>query len=47
MAIGYFGGLEKLPTDLQQREIALRKRRPFREFVFSGRWGKASELVPD
>ncbi len=47
IAIGYFGNLEALPPDLQRREIAPRRRRPFKEFVFSGRWGHPSELIPD
>ncbi|HLJ18524.1 MAG TPA: nitroreductase family protein [Bryobacteraceae bacterium] len=47
IAVGYFGGLEAFPPGLQQRELAPRKRRPFREFVFSGRWGNPTGLIPD
>ncbi|HYO80754.1 MAG TPA: nitroreductase family protein [Bryobacteraceae bacterium] len=46
-AIGYFGDLETLPADLQRRELAPRQRRPFRDFVFSGRWGEPTTLIPD
>ncbi len=47
IAVGYFGGLESLPPEIQRRELAPRKRRPFREFVFSGRWGNPTALIPD
>ena len=47
IAVGYFGSLETLPPELQQRELAPRHRRPFSEFVFSSRWGNPSELIPD
>lgn len=47
IAIGYFGNLEGLPSDLQQRELVPRHRRLFKEFVFSGEWGHPSELIPD
>jgi len=47
IAIGYFGNIADLPAELQQRELAPRKRRPFSEFVFSGRWGHKTNLIPD
>jgi nitroreductase len=47
IAIGYFGNLQTLPPDLLQRELAPRHRRPFKEFVFSGHWGRPSDLIPD
>jgi nitroreductase len=47
IAVGYFGNLEALPPELQRRELAPRHRRPFKEFVFAGRWGNPSELVSD
>lgn len=47
IALGYFGDLETLPPELQRRELAPRHRRQFKEFVFSGRWGQPSELIPD
>lgn len=47
IAIGYFGNLEALSPELQRRELAPRRRRPFKEFVFSGQWGRPSELIAD
>lgn len=47
IALGYFGGLEDLPAEIRERELAPRKRRPFKNFVFSGRWGHPSPLIPD
>jgi nitroreductase len=47
IAIGYFGSLEALSPELQRRELAPRRRRPFKEFVFSGQWGRPSELIAD
>ncbi len=47
IATGYFGDFETLSPETQQKELAPRQRRPFRESVFSGRWGNASELIPD
>jgi nitroreductase len=47
IAIGYFGNLESLPLQLQQRELAPRQRRPFSEFVFAGRWGNPAPIVSD
>jgi nitroreductase len=41
IAIGYYGGeLEKLPTDLQKKEIKERQRRPQEEFAFNKKWLK-------
>lgn len=40
VAIGYFGGLDLLPEDLQQRESLDRSRKPMNEFVFSGKFGE-------
>lgn len=40
VAIGYFGGLELLPEDLQQRETAERSRKAWNEFIFSGAFGE-------
>lgn len=47
LAVGYFGNFEALPPDLQQRELAPRHRRPFKDFVFAGQWGRPSNLIPD
>lgn len=41
IAIGYYGGVEDLPEDLHQRELAPRSRKPLAEFVFADEWGKA------
>ncbi|HEY5658876.1 MAG TPA: nitroreductase family protein [Myxococcota bacterium] len=45
LAVGYRGAPEDLPDDLAARDRAPRTRRSLREFVFSGRWGRASSLV--
>jgi nitroreductase len=46
LAIGYEGDAQALPEGLRARDLAPRTRRPLSEFVFSGRWGRASPLVP-
>jgi len=45
MAIGYNADPATLPDSLKERDLALRQRKPLSEFVFSGRWKKASPLV--
>jgi len=45
IALGYPGNPETLPERLQQRELAPRSRKPIRDFVFAGRWGKPSPLA--
>ena len=45
MAIGYRRDPSKLPDVLRQRDVAPRKRKPLREFVFSGKWGEPSPLI--
>jgi len=45
LAIGYVGDPQRLPPKLKERDLAPRTRRPLREFVFSGRWGRASGLI--
>lgn len=45
LAIGYPGDPARLPDRLREREIAPRSRRPLRESVFAGRWGRVSPLV--
>jgi len=42
IAIGYPGNPADLPEPLRSREAAPRQRRPIREFVFEGEWGKAA-----
>ena len=45
LAIGYRGDPTKLSDVLQQRELTPRQRKPLSQFVFSGKWGKASPFV--
>ncbi len=45
LAIGYVGDPHRLPEKLSARDLAPRTRKPLRELVFSGRWGRASGLV--
>lgn len=45
LAIGYGGNPNRLPAPLKERDLAPRQRKPLREFVFSGTWGKASPIV--
>ncbi len=39
VAIGYFGALDQLPEDLQQRETIDRSRKAWNEFVFEDKFG--------
>lgn len=40
LAVGYYGGdVEDLPSKLQDKEEAERKRMPQEDFVFEGKWG--------
>ncbi len=43
IAMGYAGDASLLPPVLAEREAAPRVRRPQKEFVFGGMWGKALE----
>ncbi len=45
IALGYPGTPEQLSDKLRQREIAARTRKPIGEFVFTGRWGQASQIA--
>jgi len=45
MAIGYKADPASLPQVFQERDLALRRRKPLGEFVFTGRWGHKSPLV--
>lgn len=47
LAIGYKGDPASLPERLRDRDLAPRQRKPLREFVFHGAWGKASPLAQD
>jgi nitroreductase len=40
MAVGYQLPLAKIPDDMKERELAERKRKPFGDNFFSGKWGK-------
>jgi hypothetical protein len=44
MAIGYPGDPESLPEDLRTKDLALRQRKPIREFVFRGKFGEPAGL---
>ncbi len=45
LAIGYLGDSSKLPDTLRQRDVAPRTRKPLKEFVFGGTWGKPAAMV--
>jgi len=45
IAVGYPGDPAVLPDYLRERELKPRDRRPIKDFVFSGQWGKALPLV--
>jgi nitroreductase len=40
LAIGYAAGPERLPVHLRERDLARRPRKPLKDFLFSGTWGK-------
>jgi len=44
-AIGYYGDANDLPADMQKSEMEERKRKPLKETVFAGKFGKSSDLV--
>jgi len=44
-AIGYPGDPASLPQPLRDRELAPRTRKPTREFVMTGEWGKAAPFL--
>ena len=43
--IGYPGDPKDLPESLRERELAPRSRKPIKEFVMSGEWGKPAEFL--
>jgi nitroreductase len=43
-ALGYYGDASMLPEDMQESELAARKRRPLREMVYAGQFGEPSAL---
>jgi nitroreductase len=44
-AIGYPGDANSLPQPLRDREIAPRSRKPIRDFVITGEWGRPAPFV--
>jgi hypothetical protein len=45
LAIGYRGDPSTLPETLRPRDLAARRRKPLREFVFFGKWGAAAPFL--
>jgi nitroreductase len=45
MAIGYPGNPDSLPQKLRERELAPRTRKPLKEFVMTGTWGRTAPFV--
>ena len=43
--IGYPGDPNDLPEPLRERELAPRSRKPVKDFVMSGEWGKPAEFL--
>lgn len=47
IALGHPGDAAALPADRRAAELAPRERKPLAEWVFSGRWGEASQVLDD
>lgn len=47
IVLGYPGDPNQLPERLKEREFKIRERRPLSSLVFSGEFGKSSNLVKD
>jgi nitroreductase len=45
LAIGHLAAPETLPEKIRPRDLAPRTRKPLAEFVFTGSWGKPSNIV--
>lgn len=45
LAVGYLGDPDTLPAQRRQQELTPRTRKPLREFVFAGAWGRTAPLV--
>jgi nitroreductase len=45
IAIGYKGDPATLPERLKDRDVSARQRKPLTQFVYSGKWGSASDFV--
>lgn len=44
LALGWPGDPDELPADLRKRELSPRARKPLRDFVFTGNWGRTLEF---
>jgi hypothetical protein len=44
-AVGYPGDAASLPEPYRSRETAPRSRKPIRDFVMTGAWGKAAPFL--
>ena len=40
MSVGYQLSKERVPSEMLEREMAVRKRKPFDELFFAGHWGE-------
>ena len=45
IALGYPGDAANLSDDLKERELEKRERKPLDDFIFSGSWGKRSDII--
>lgn len=45
--IGYVGEPENLPDQLRERELAPRSRKPIKDFVMSGEWGRPATFLSE
>jgi len=45
LAIGYAADPNTLPERYQQRDLAVRQRKPLREFIFGDQWGTVSDVL--
>jgi nitroreductase len=45
--IGYAGEPENLPDQLRERELAPRSRKPIKDFVMSGEWGRPATFLSE
>ncbi|MCB0196649.1 MAG: nitroreductase family protein [Anaerolineae bacterium] len=46
IALGYYGHIEQLPDDLQEREKGPRVRKPLSEIIFAETWAEPASFVP-
>jgi hypothetical protein len=45
IVVGYPGDPQSLSDGLRERELAPRIRKPFKEFVFTGKWGNTLSVL--